>query len=66
MYMQDGKVVVPYGRKNPGVAKLDFIELERKLADFELRLKALEEQSSVQEADQEPAKRGRKPKGENQ
>ena len=69
MYKVDGQTVIPYGRKNPGVAKLDFIQLEQlvsdlmgKIDDLDKRMKALEG-GTPGDGDHVP-RRGRPPKDE--
>ncbi len=58
MYMQDGKPIQPpMGRRAPTVNKIEFSDLEQRLIALEARVVELEA-----EKDQEPAKRGRKPK----
>jgi hypothetical protein len=74
MYMQDGKPIqIPYGRKNPGVSKLDLEELILRVIALESRVEKLEKAHDTGQETMESCReilegdkprRGRKPKEE--
>lgn len=65
MYMQDGKPVIPYGRKSPGVNKIEFNELVERLEIAEAKIAKLEAESH-KPVEAEKPRAGRPHKGANE
>lgn len=62
MYKQDGQTVIPYGRRAPGVNKIEFSDLEHRLIALEARVAELETEKDHDPQEDDKPKRGRKPK----